>query len=332
MACFALITPFPSGARFFSSYLGEKLLCHLPAITTGSIEGIESGIAGAAGCLVACPLTDRQLVTSSREFVCPRIERAVKAARRRGAEVIGLCPPAGPLAEGVGNRLGLPVTNGRCASIAGTLAAVKLAVRQRSRDTKTAVAIVIGADAPEGHIWAGLLAREVQNLTLVASRSGVMERLAYRIVQDCGLAVHLTSRWEKVIPGADIILAPDPAGVALLKPGYIKTGAVVCLPGAPSPVARTLAAACPDVTVLTDGLVKIPGRVKGRFAPDLPPGLADAWMAEAILLALTDHPEFFLLTRELSIDGVTQFYTLGLSQGFVPAGWRSGQKLRLTIF
>lgn len=316
-------------ARFLSDGVLEFVTKHLPPVKTSYIEGVRSDYGVADGYFIACPLTSHQMTSLPEELVLERIEKACHKAVKLGAEIIGLGAMTSVVGDGgitLAQRLPVPVTTGNSYTVATALEGVRQAVGLLGRDIQSSSAVVVGATGSIGAVCSRLLAREVLELTLVARKTHRLERLAQRILHETGLAVNVTTRIDKALPRADIVLAVSSSAEAIIQPQHLKTGAVVCDVARPRDVSKTVAEARTDVLVIEGGVVKVPATVDFRFNFGFPPGLSYACMAETMILALENRQECFSLGRELSIDKVDEIQKLARKHGFSLAGLRSFER------
>jgi predicted amino acid dehydrogenase len=168
-----------------------------------------------------------------------------------------------------------------------------------------------------------ILAREAQNMTLVARNERKLEDLAAKILYDTGLAVKTTPDSKKALRGGDVVITVTSAVDTVIEPEDIKAGAVICDVARPRDVSKKVAEVRNDVLVIEGGVVEVPGDVEFNLNFGFPPGTAYACMAETMVLALEKRYESFTLGRELTIEQVEEISSLAKKHGFKLGGFRS---------
>ncbi|KAB2953101.1 shikimate dehydrogenase [Heliorestis acidaminivorans] len=314
---------------FFSESAIEMATRYMPPVKTSYIEGVRSPYGTVDGFFIACPLTSKQMLSLPEEYVVDRIEKACHKAIKMGAEIIGLGAMTSVVGDGgvtVARRLPVPVTTGNSYTVATAIQGIHEAMNLMDRSIDDSKAVVVGATGSIGAICSRLLARNVKELTLLARKTEPLQRLRYRILNESGLAVKVTTSMEEALRDADLIVAVTSSSDAIIEPEYIKTGAIVCDVARPRDVAKVVAHKRPDVLVIDGGIVEVPATVNFRFNFGFPPGLAYACMAETMILALEDRRESFSLGRELSLEKVEEIESLAMKHGFSLAGLRSFER------
>ncbi|QGG48776.1 shikimate dehydrogenase [Heliorestis convoluta] len=311
---------------YFSESAIEMATRYMPPVKASYIEGVRSPYAVVDGFFIACPLTSKQMVTLPEDYVLGRIEKACQKAVKMGAEIIGLGAMTSVVGEGglrLAQRLPVPVTTGNSYTVAIAVEGLYEAMKLMDRTIEDSKAVVVGATGSIGAICSRLLAKNVKELTLLARKTEPLYRLRYRILNESGLAVTVTTSMKEALRDADLIVTVSSAADAIIEPAYLKSGAVVCDVARPRDVAKAVAHERPDVLVIDGGVVEVPSTVDFRFNFGFPPGLSYACMAETMILALEDRRESFSLGRELSLEKVEEISLLAQKHGFSLAGLRS---------
>lgn len=149
-----------------------------------------------------------------------------------------------------------------------------------------------------------------------------LEDLAEEL-RGAGCSVETSTDARAAAAGADVVLCVSSAVQEILDPGDFRPGAVVCDVARPRNVSRAVAEARPDVLVIDGGVVSVPGS-EMDFGMDfgLPPRMAEACIAETIILALEGRWEAFTLGRDVTAERVREIAALGKKHGLVVAGFR----------
>ena len=90
---------------------------------------------------------------------------------------------------------------------------------------------------------------------------------------------------DRTVAAAGLVLAATSAPVPLIRAEVPRPGAVICDISQPSNVGADVAAARPDLTIVTGGLVDLPGRQDFGVDLGLPRGVVYACTAETLVLA-----------------------------------------------
>jgi predicted amino acid dehydrogenase len=136
----------------------------------------------------------------------------------------------------------------------------------------------------------------------------------------------MTNNVEAGIRDADIVVAVSSATDAIIEPGYIKRGAVVCDVARPRDVSVRVVKERNDVLVIEGGVVEVPGDVDFGFNFGFPPKTAYACMSETMMLALDGRYENFTLGRDVTVGQVEEISSIARKHGFRLAGFRSFEK------
>jgi len=258
--------------------------------------------------------------------VLDKIIKAGRAAEKLGAGIVGLgafTSVVGDAGVTVARNLDIAVTTGNTYTVAAAIEATRKAAHLMGHDLKRARVAIIGATGFIGKVCARVLARDVNNMTLVARNKSALEALAERILHETGLAVGITSQTQKALKTADIVITVTSAVDTIIEPQDLKPGAVVCDVARPRDVSRRVAEERDDVLVIEGGVIEVPGSVEFNFNFGFPPGMAYACMAETMILALEGRFENFSLGREMSAEKVEEISALAAKHGFKLAGFRS---------
>jgi fatty aldehyde-generating acyl-ACP reductase len=109
---------------------------------------------------------------------------------------------------------------------------------------------------------------------------------------------------------------------AVIEPGHLKPGAVVCDVARPRDVSRRVVEERDDVLVFDGGMVAVPGPVDFGFNFGFPPGMAFACMAETMILALEGRYQSYTLGKDIDLTQVTGIADLAAKHGFSVGGFR----------
>ncbi len=306
--------------NLFSGYWPPVYISHITGITSAATgKEIE-------GWFVACPYTPRRMMTLPEAEVYRKIIQTGQLAERLGAQLLGLgafTSVVGDAGVTISQGLEIPVTTGDSYTVAVAVGAAKEAARRMDIDLKNATAAVVGATGAIGSACAQLLAEDVPQMILVG-RTQSAKRLKQVQAQVIAAGAEAISTTEvSALRQADIVITVTSAGQAIIQPGDLKSGCVVCDVARPRDVSRAVIEQRDDVLVIEGGTVQVPGPVDFHFNFGFPPHMAYACMAETMILALEGRYECFTLGKEIKLDRVKEITVLAERHGFRLGGFRS---------
>ncbi len=315
--------------RSWPESLVKAVIRRVPPVFGSHITGIRSEHSSVEGCFYGVVLTSQQMLELSPEVTINKVIAAGRKSIKMGAKIIGLgamTAVVGDAGVTVARNLDVAVTTGNSYTVATALQGTEKAAQLMDIDLDKAEVAVLGASGSIGSACARILARRVNYLTLIARTLPPLEKLAYRIKEDCGLAVKVSSNTKSAVRNADIIVAVSSAADALIEPEDLKPGAVVCDVARPRDVSVRVAQQRDDVLVIEGGAVEVPGDVNFNLDFGFPPNLSYACMAETMILALEKRYENFSLGREMSVEQIDEISALAVKHGFKLAGFRSFER------
>ncbi len=302
----------------------------LPPLMTSQITGIASPYGRIEGCFVGVTLTSEQMLQLPSRVTLGKIIAAGKKAARAGARIVGLGAMTAVVGDAgitVARNLDVAVTTGNSYTVATAIQGTEKAAQMMGLDLGKAQVTVLGATGSIGRVCALLLARKVNQLTLVARNELRLEKLAEEILDKTGLVAHVSADVKHSLRSADVVVAVSSAADSLIEPEDLKPGAVVCDVARPRDVSVQVARERDDVLIIEGGVVEVPGdAVNFNFNFGFPPRMAYACMAETMILALEKRFESYSLGRELSLDRVEEITSLAEKHGFKLAGFRSFER------
>lgn len=300
---------------------------HWPPVYISHITGIRSAATGKEieGWFVACPYTPRRMVTLPEAQVYRKIVQTGRLAERLGAQLLGLgafTSVVGDAGVTISRELTIPVTTGDSYTVAVAVDAIKQAARCMDIDLRNATAAIVGATGAIGSVCAELLAADVPRMLLLTHRRPErLERVKSRV--EAAGAQAIIAADTSALRQADLVIAVTSALRAILAPGHLKPGCIVCDVARPRNVSRAVVEQRDDVLVIEGGMVEVPGCVDFHFDFGFPPRMAYACMAETMTLALEGRHECFTLGKEIAIERVREIAALAERHGFRLGGFRS---------
>jgi predicted amino acid dehydrogenase len=154
-----------------------------------------------------------------------------------------------------------------------------------------------------------------------------LEQLKAQLTPTARGEVGITTSVEQGIKEADIVITVSSAVHAIIEPGFIKRGAVVCDIARPRDVSARVQHERNDVLVIEGGVVAVPGEnLNFNFNFGFPERTAYACMSETMMLALEGRYENFTLGKTVSLEQVEETQRLAAKHGFKLAGFRNFER------
>jgi len=300
-----------SAINYLSLYFPPLYLSHVAGINSRLGQEID-------GWLLACPLTPARMLSLPVELAYKKIVEVGHLAERLGARLLGLGALTSVIGDAgltVSERLNIPVTTGDSYTVAVAAEAVKMAAARMGVNLRESHLAVVGATGAIGRACAELLLDDVGSLLLIARRRAALEELQAQLAARGRTSVRVASQVEQ-IREADVIISASSSLDTLLRPEYLKRGAVICDVARPRDVARQVAKTRKDVLVIDGGVVEVPGPVDFGFDFGLRPKMAYACMAETMILALEGRYESYSIGRRLSVAKIKEMAGLAQKHGF----------------
>lgn len=288
----------------------------------------QSG-ATAKGWFVVVPLLPWQFYELDEDFVVGKILRACEVAEKQGAKIVGLgafTKTVGAGGQTIAKRAGVPVTTGNTYTVYLALEGTRLGAELMGIRLDEARVAVIGASGSIGRACADILAEEVGELYLVGRDLRRLAEVADE-VSDGQAPVKVTKHLTRALSGAEVVITVTSSTEAVINPGDLRPGAVVCDVARPRDVSQAVAEVRNDVLVIDGGIAQMPGQVDLRFDFGLPTGTALGCMAETMVLALEGRYESLSLGRNITGAKVREIQQLAQKHGFSLAGLRSFDRL-----
>jgi len=320
---------YPLLGVFLPESLVNFLSGYWPPVYISHITGIRSAATGKEieGWFVACPYTPRRMVTLPEGQVYRKIIQTGRVAEKLGAKLLGLgafTSVVGDAGRTISQGLTIPVTTGDSYTVAVALNAMKEAARRMDINLPSATAAVVGATGAIGSVCAELLARDVPEMILIGRRLERLQCVKSRV--EAAGARPIIATETDALRRADLVITVTNALQAIIAPGDLKPGCVVCDVARPRNVSRAVAEQRDDVLVIEGGMVEVPGPVDFHFDFGFPPRMAYACMAETMTLALEGRYECFTLGKEIKIERVEEIAALAERHGFRLGGLRSFER------
>ena len=322
---------YPLLGKALPVWLINILSGYWPPVYISHITGIRSKATGneIEGWFVACPYTPQRMMTLKPATVYRKIIQTGHLAERLGAKLLGLgafTSVVGDAGVTISQGLAMPVTTGDSYTVAVAVMAVKEAARRMDINLKNATAAVVGASGAIGSVCAELLAEDMPQMILIGRPHSAerLKRVKDRVTRAGAEAVITTE--INALRRADLVITVTNAVDAIITPGDLKPGCVVCDVARPRDVSRAVVEERSDVLVIDGGMVQVPGPVDFHFNFGFPPRMAYACMAETIALALESRYECFTLGKEIKLERVKEIAAIAQRHGFRLGGFRSFER------
>ncbi|MBE3577287.1 MAG: SDR family NAD(P)-dependent oxidoreductase [Limnochordales bacterium] len=320
---------FPA-ARWFPLPWVERAASYLPPLVASEIKGVRSATGvETEGWFIGLPLSSRLFFELPETRVIEKIIRCARIAERLGAGIVGLGAMTSVVGDAgitIARNTRIAVTTGNSYTVAAALQGLFWAANRLGYDPHRTPIAILGGSGSIGSACARILARQGYDLVLAARRREKLEELRERIKAETGKDVLVTTSIKEALQQADLVLAVTSALDAVVEPGDLRPGAIVCDVARPRNVSKQVAAVRDDVLVFEGGAVEVPGEVDFGLDFGFPPRQAYACMAETMILALENRLEPFSLGRDLDVDKVEEIARLAEKHGFRLAGLRSFER------
>jgi fatty aldehyde-generating acyl-ACP reductase len=305
--------------HFFSTFF--------PPVYISEITGIRSQSTGkeVKGWFVACPYTPQRMLTLPEQTVYRKVIQTGRMAEKLGAMLLGLGAFTSVIGDAgitIAENLAIPVTTGDSYTIAIAVKSIAQAASQMRIPLATASAAVVGATGAIGRTCASLLAHKLKKLYLIGRSDARLEQVSREIAADGGTAELVATTDLSAIKYAKLVLTVTSNVSAIIEPGHLQPGSVVCDVARPRDVSKKVAEQRKDVLVFDGGVVDVPGAVNFNFDFGFPPGKAYACMAETIALALEGRYECYTLGKQISRQQAEEIDTIATKHGFKLSGFR----------
>jgi acetylornithine/succinyldiaminopimelate/putrescine aminotransferase/predicted amino acid dehydrogenase len=288
------------------------------------------------GWFIGIPLTTQGLVNVGSKGSMRWIRAAIRLAKDKGADIIGLGGFTSVVTGG-GLRLkkeGVSITTGNAYTVATATDAVLLAAQAMNIDVEKATCTVIGANGSVGRTCALLLSKVARKLLLVGNPKKQdaeprLEALAREIqtLAPRPITMEWTTDARHAVSQSDLLISTTSTVGPILKPEWIKPGAVVCDVASPPDVSFEVGQSRNDVLIINGGVIHLPEPISLGWDFGFPAGYAYACMAETIILAFEGHKDHFSLGSRLSLEQVLSIADRAKRHGFEVAGFRSFGRL-----
>lgn len=321
---------FPLLGKIFTPAQINYLCRFFPPVFLSTVTGITSAASGeqVEGFLIACPLTAARMLELPVRTAYQKIIQTGRLAERLGADILGLGAFTSVVGDGgltVAEALDIPVTTGDAYTISMAVQALRAAARALHIDMQNAAAAVVGATGAIGQVCAQLLAQDTDSLYLLGRHPARLEALRTRLGPGSNARL-VTGTDLSVLAKAQLIITVSSAGHALVEPGHLSPGSVICDVARPRDVSAKVAAVREDVLVIDGGMVDVPGQANFNFDFGLPAGIAYACMAETIALALEGRLEDYTVGKNIQREQVDEITAICDRHGFRLSGFRSFEK------
>lgn len=311
-------------ARYVPDAAIEWFLARKGPVVASRVTGVRS-ITGSEtdGWFIGCPLTPDMMTSRlPLEAVYERIVQCTELAAKLGAQIVGLGAFTSVVGDGgvtIAERSPIPVTTGNSYTVATAIEGLMRACDLVGIHAPESTLAVVGATGSIGRTCAVMLAPQFGRTVLVGRDVARTQALADEVGASASDRVG-------AIAEADAVLTVTSAEGAIIQPGDLRRGAVVCDVARPRDVSVRVARERPDVLVIEGGIVSVPGPVEFGIDFGFPPRAAYACMSETMMLALEGRLESFTLGKSVSVEQVEETRRMASRHGFELAGFRSFER------
>ncbi|WP_439582620.1 shikimate dehydrogenase [Dyadobacter bucti] len=247
------------------------------------------------GFVIMLPYSGAQLI-EQQKLMLPLVMSAMKLAKAKGAEIMGLGALSSPITLGgklLINNPHLSVTNGNAFTAVITYERITGLIKDYPNNRP--VIALVGATGSVGSLVSMLLAKHNPGYEylLIARNQNRLNGLANKM-RDFNSENRISiSQNIGCVKKADIVVLLTTAAECLLQAHQLKVNAVVLDDTQPRNTHPGILFERPDVTVIDGGLVSVPHLKCTRGGIGLPAGLSYACLAETMLLAKAGYEGHF---------------------------------------
>jgi fatty aldehyde-generating acyl-ACP reductase len=281
---------------------------------------LTPGVSEAEGHIIMLPYSGQQIL-EQQKLMSPLLKDAMKLARSKGAEVLGLGALTSPISLGgklLANNPTIAITNGN--AFTAVITYERLSSLIESSNKCRPVVALVGATGSVGTLVCMQLAEQnPENEYILVARNerrlkdlSVKMKMSNRDVNTC-ISLDINS-----IKRADIVVLLTTASECLLQANHLKKGAIVLDDTQPRNTHPDILTIRPDVTIIDGGLVAVDHLKCSKGGIGLPQGLSYACLAETMLLAKADHEGDFSIGNP-TLDQA--YYIKGIAQQFKSLGF-----------
>ncbi|MEA3308092.1 MAG: shikimate dehydrogenase [Chloroflexota bacterium] len=301
-----------------------------PPVYISHITGARSAATGKEieGWLIAVPYTAPRMLKLPPKEVYRKIIAAGRMAEELGAQMLGLGAYTAVVGDGgrtIARELDIAVTTGDSYTAAVAVQAVHSAAERMGIDLRQTTVAVVGATGATGGVIARKLARVAGRILLVGRRRERLAEVGERVQAEARGEVALSLNINE-IREAEVVVTVTSAGGDLVRPEYLRRGAVVCDVSRPRDVSWQVARAREDVLVFDGGLVRVPGAVDFGFNYGPPPDMTFGCVAETMALTFEGRFEDYTLGKDISLAKVDDIESMSTKHGFALAALRSFER------
>jgi len=317
--------------RYLPKAVVEALASRLSPSIVSKIENVRGQESIAEGHFIGVPLTSRMMMKYPEKMVMQKIIEAGKIAEAAGAKILGLgayTSVVGDAGETIAKNLNIAVTTGNTYTVAAAMEGVEEACKLLNKRITECEAAVVGANGSIGKVCAEIILRQVNTLNLIGRDNNKLEELrSYLLCVHPNKEIRTSISISEGIANSDVVITVTSSINEIIKPEYIKVGAIVCDVARPRDVAKSVQEKRRDVLVIEGGVIEVPKGLNFNFNYGFPEGLTYACMAETMILALEKRYENFSLGRDMDVKKVDEIRGLAAKHGFKLAGLRSFERV-----
>lgn len=306
----------------------ERGTTYLDGFKYGSMHGIKSDLTGkeVTGDIYALYETPDMMMEAPASKIYKKLTQLCFQAEQNGAQIIGLgayTKIVGDAGVTVNKMSPIPVTTGNSLSAASTLWAARICMDKMNimkvddHGQTTQPAMIVGATGSIGSVISKILCSIFKEVIIVAPRAYKLFDLKdemEKISPNCNVIA--TTQIEKYIGQCPLVITTTSnRGKKLLDISKVMPGAVICDVSRPFDISKEESLTRPDVLVMANGEVELPGDVQFNCDLGLTGKVVYACLAETTLLALEGRFEAFTLSREISVQKVKDIYKMALKHG-----------------
>lgn len=241
---------------FVPEIILQKIIPHLNPIVGGKVT--FSDIKEIVGWIVVIPLLAEQILSFPQEFVFKKIIKAIEMAKGLGAEVVGLGEFIASVTRSgedlVGKVRGVSIINGKALTVGSIFRAVEEISKIKEIDLAKEKVAVVGAAGSVGRGASLLFAEKGIPLILIDKEQKIQGlKSFFSSFNNIVINNEISSIKEAKI----VVVATSSTG-QLIKPNYLKEGAIVYDITQPRNTSPKILKERKDITIIDGGVIDTP--------------------------------------------------------------------------
>ncbi len=273
------------------------------------------------GYLIVCPLLPeeiKKLIKLDEELLLDKIISAGYIAERLGAGIMGLGGYLGVIADRkpmIYKHLKVPLSSGSTFTAWSVFERVYKVAKQKKLDLKKLTLAIVGPITGVSSLCARKFSEHIAKIILTGESEQKLQKLKSSISQLNSLVIEINQDVPKTIKEADIIINTDSEDKESFNITDLKPQSIICDISVFQVIAEK-AKQRKDITLIADGIIKLPKAKYIGINLCLPKDMVYASLAEIMLLALEERLVNYSLGENVNLDKLEDIANMAVQHGF----------------